>query len=111
MSIYFEFKTIKELIGDNYDREEKEFTLEELSQYDGSNGKPAYVAIEGIVYDVSKEPNWAGGTHFGLTSGKDLTEEFKSCHGNAQFINRLPKVGILKTNNSAKAVFANRDEM
>ncbi|PRR83455.1 hypothetical protein CLVI_10040 [Clostridium vincentii] len=33
MSIYFDFKTINELIGDNYYREQKEFTLEELSQY------------------------------------------------------------------------------
>jgi len=61
MYIYFDSKTINELIGDNYDREQKEFTLEELSQYDGSNGKPAYVAIEGVVYDLSKELTWAGG--------------------------------------------------
>jgi Predicted heme/steroid binding protein len=31
----------------------KQFTLEELKQYNGENGQPAYVAIDGIVYDVS----------------------------------------------------------
>ena len=50
MSIYFDFKTINELIEDNYHRQQNEFTLNELSHYYGSNGKPAYVAVEGIVY-------------------------------------------------------------
>jgi hypothetical protein len=37
MSIFFDFKTINELIGDNYYRQPKEFTLEDLSQYNESN--------------------------------------------------------------------------
>ena len=97
MSIYFDFKTINELIGDNNDREETEFTLEELAQYDGSNGKPSYVAIDGIVYELSKVSAWKGGKHFdGNTAGKDLTAQFKSCHGMDQIINNLPKVGYLQ---------------
>lgn len=100
MSIYFDFKTINELIGNNYAREQKEFTFEELAQYDGSNGKPAYVAIEGIVYDVSNVSDWVVGTHFGLTAGKDLTEQFNSCHG-ISTLKKLPKVGVLKVNNIA----------
>ena len=107
MSIYFDFKTIGELIGDVYDREQIEFTLEELAQYDGSNGKSAYVAIEGIVYDVSKVSAWAGGTHFGLTAGKDLTEQFNSCHGMSTLKN-LPKVGVLKVNDGMNTVPVNK---
>ena len=38
MSIYFDFKTINELTGNKYYRQLKEFTLEDLSQYNGSNG-------------------------------------------------------------------------
>ena len=38
MSIFFDFKTINELIGNNYYRQLKEFTLEDLSQYNESNG-------------------------------------------------------------------------
>ena len=108
MSIYFDFKTIGELIGDNYDREQKEFTLEELAQYNGSNGKPSYVAIDGIVYDLSKVPAWNGGKHFdGNTAGKDLTAQFKSCHGMSTLKN-LPKVGVLKVNNGMNAVPVNK---
>jgi len=29
---------------------------------------------------LSKVSAWAGGTHFSLTAGKDLTEQFNSCH-------------------------------
>jgi predicted heme/steroid binding protein len=76
-------------------RQMKEFTLEELAQYDGSGGKPAYVAVEGIVYDLSKEATWGGGTHFGLIAGKDLTAQFKGCHGMMAILEKLPKVGVM----------------
>ena len=79
----------------NVYREMKEFTLNELAQYDGSMGKPAYVAVNGIVYDVSNVPAWGGGTHFGLQSGKDLTTEFQNCHS-IEKLQKLPQVGILK---------------
>ena len=32
---------------------EKTFTLAQLAQYDGQNGQPAYVAVDGVVYDVT----------------------------------------------------------
>lgn len=75
---------------------QKEFTLEELANYDGSSGKPAYVAVNGVVYDMSGVASWGGGTHFGLYAGKDLTSQFENCHGMADILNKLPKVGILK---------------
>ncbi len=76
---------------------QKEFSLEELSIYDGANGRAAYVAVNGTVYDMSKESAWAGGTHFGIFAGKDLSGDFMSCHkGMLELLNKLPKVGILK---------------
>lgn len=72
------------------------FTLEELLQYDGKNGRPAYVAVNGIVYDVSNSSAWQAATHFGLMAGNDLTEEFNDCHqGNLRILNTLPRVGVL----------------
>lgn len=77
--------------------EQRVFTVEELSQYDGSNGKPAYVAVNDIVYDVSLEATWGGGTHFSLYAGKDLTAQFNGCHGGMlEVLKNLPKVGILE---------------
>lgn len=76
---------------------EREFTLEELAKYDGSNGKDAYIAINGVVYDVSYEGSWGGGTHAGLVAGKDYTKEFAQCHNSKlEYIKDLPVVGKLK---------------
>ena len=42
---------------------EKTFTTTELAEFDGRNGHPAYVAVKGIVYDVSNVPQWKDGKH------------------------------------------------
>lgn len=57
---------------------EKTFTLEELAAFDGKNGKPAYVAIDSLVYDLS--PVFINGSHFGHKAGTDLTTAFKETH-------------------------------
>ena len=75
---------------------EKAFSLEELAAFDGSNGRPAYTAVNGIIYDVSNSPSWGGGTHFGLYAGKDVSSNFKNCHNTNLVLSKLPKVGILE---------------
>ena len=59
--------------------EEKIFTEEELERYDGQNGNPAYVAIDGVVYDVTDVSAWKGGVH----------------HGNRAVLEKLKQVGKL----------------
>lgn len=78
------------------DTGEKTFTLEELAVYDGTNGNPAYIAVDGIVYDVTNVSQWRGGQHNGFTAGKDLTEEIKtiSPHGVSKLVG-LVVVGTL----------------
>lgn len=81
----------------DFQQSQRYFTLEELAQYDGSGGRPAYVAIDGIVYDVSLQSAWGGGTHFSLYAGKDLTTQFNGCHaGRIEILKKLPQVGVLK---------------
>jgi predicted heme/steroid binding protein len=54
----------------------REFTLEELAEFDGRDGNPAYVAYEGVVYDVTDSAMWSDGDHEGQHSaGRDLTDE------------------------------------
>lgn len=71
------------------------FTLEELAKYNGKNGYPAYVAINGTVYDVTNNATWAAASHFGLSAGKDLSNELASCHAGQQILNKLKVVGKL----------------
>lgn len=51
-----------------------EFTREELAQFNGKDGQPAYVAVDGVVYDVTQSGAWADGQHNGFEAGQDLTE-------------------------------------
>ena len=69
------------------------FTATELSRYNGKNGNPAYIAVNGTVYDVTDNAAWAAATHFGLTAGRDLTGEFASCHAGQPILGRLRAVG------------------
>ena len=75
---------------------DKIFTLDELSKYDGKNGNPAYVAANGIVYDVTNVPQWSNGLHHGFTAGKDLTEALNGEPHNAAMLNNVPIVGKLQ---------------
>ncbi len=94
--LYLNMNNIADQENEVKQSNQKEFSLEELSQYDGSSGRPAYVAVNGIVYDVSIESAWGGGTHFGLYAGKDLTSQF-ACHGGStEVLKKLPQVGVLK---------------
>jgi len=69
------------------------FTAEELSRYNGKDGNPAYVAVNGIVYDVTNSAAWGGATHFGLTAGTDVTSQFASCHAGQPILSKLKVVG------------------
>jgi predicted heme/steroid binding protein len=71
----------------------KTFTTSELSVYNGQNGQPAYVAVDGNVYDVSRL--FTGGYHFTHFAGKDLTGEFYSQHAKSKLAN-YPIIGQLK---------------
>ena len=73
---------------------EKIFTKNELAQYNGQNGQPAYVAVQGVVYDVSGKAAWQGGKHHGNVAGQDLTTVLlnKSPHGD-RVLKGLPVVG------------------
>jgi predicted heme/steroid binding protein len=72
------------------------FTPAELSSFDGKNGNPSYVAINGTVYNVTNNAAWAAATHFGLTAGRDLTGEFASCHAGQPVLSRLQIVGRMQ---------------
>lgn len=72
------------------------FTLEELGQYDGRGGKPAYIAFNGKVYDVSKSALWGGGEHFSLhKAGEDATEGLSTAPHGDEKLDVVKMVGTL----------------
>lgn len=75
----------------------QEFTEEELAQYDGNGGTPAYIAYKGNVYDVSSSFLWKGGVHQVYHSaGRDLTEAVEEAPHGGAVLERFPVVGVLR---------------
>ena len=80
--------------GSSSAAEMRTFTLEELSQYTGKDDQPGYVAVDGVVYDVTNVETWKDGEHqMGLTAGNELSEEINSSPHGKQVLEGLPIVG------------------
>lgn len=76
--------------------EAQTFTLEELAEFNGKDGKPAYVAVGGVVYDVSGVEEWKEGEHKdGVKAGTDATEAIANSPHGADVLTKLPVVGVL----------------
>jgi len=74
----------------------QEFTREELTGYDGKDGRRAYVAYENTVYDVSDSDMWVDGDHVAMhEAGHDLTSEQEDAPHDALILD-FPVVGRLK---------------
>jgi len=76
------------------------FTLEELATYNGQNGQPAYIAVDGIVYDVTGQPDWPMGDHtpcgLDAMAGKDLSQVLNQAPADMRtHVQQLPVVGTL----------------
>jgi len=75
----------------------KEFDAKDLAEYDGKNGKPAYVAYQGKVFDVSKSKLWKGGFHMNRhAAGKELTMDIQAAPHTPEVLEKLPLVGTVK---------------
>jgi predicted heme/steroid binding protein len=75
---------------------QRKFTLEELKKYDGKEGRPAYIAYKGKVYDVTDNYLWIDGDHQGEhVAGKDLTEDMTSAPHGEENLERVKLIGTL----------------
>ena len=66
----------------------QDLTPDELSQFDGKDGRPAFIAYKGNIYDVSGSKLWRGGIHLKKhLSGSDLTDVLKTApHGEEKIL-------------------------
>ena len=75
----------------------KKVTQEELIANDGKNGKPAWIAYQGKVYDVTDSSFWMEGEHMGMhNAGKDLTEDLEMAPHRDENFGRVKLVGELE---------------
>lgn len=73
----------------------KDMTLAELAEFNGRDGKPAYVAYNGVIYDVTESAMWGNGDHEGMhDAGADLTADHDDAPHDV-YITDFPEIGRL----------------
>jgi len=78
------------------DTAKENMTAEELSRFDGKEGRPAYFAYAGVIYDATGKTLWKGGSHVGKhLAGFDLTDALRLAPHGDDRITALPVVGKL----------------
>lgn len=76
----------------------RRFTPEELKQFDGKEGRPAYVAYHGKVYDVTASKLWRNGVHVRAHSaGEDLSAAMPAAPHEDDVMESFSVVGVLAT--------------
>lgn len=72
------------------------YSADELSQFDGREGRQAHIAYNGIIYDVTASKLWKGGSHLKKhNAGNDLTEILKTAPHGEEKVLAMPVAGTL----------------
>jgi predicted heme/steroid binding protein/uncharacterized membrane protein len=75
----------------------KEFDGKALDECDGNDSKPACVAVDGFVYDVSASKLWKGGLHMKRHhAGRDLSGDITAAPHGKEVLEKVRRVGSLK---------------
>ncbi len=76
--------------------DKKNLTIDELAQFDGKEGRPAYFAFNGSVYDVTASKLWKEGNHVQRhMAGFDLTNALKQAPHGENRLDLVPIIGKL----------------
>ena len=74
-----------------------ELGKKDLEQYHGKDGKSAYVAVDGKVYDVSESRLWKNGIHMNRHhAGHELSDSFEAAPHGKEVLQKFPEKGTLK---------------
>jgi predicted heme/steroid binding protein/CheY-like chemotaxis protein/uncharacterized membrane protein len=88
-------RTIRHAIARKFGGE-RLFTVAELAQYDGKEGRAAYIAFKGKVYDATSSHLWKDGIHREMhVAGRDMTEAITRAPHGEEVLGKLPILGNL----------------
>ena len=74
----------------------KEFTKEELANFDGQKGQPAYISFNKVVYDMSGLKHWKDGKHYrGAHAGIEVDNIIKKAPHGPEMLQYAKEIGKL----------------
>jgi predicted heme/steroid binding protein/uncharacterized membrane protein len=83
-----------------------EIDRETLLKHDGKEGRPAYVAVEGKIYEVTGNRLWKNGMHMNRhQAGTDLTEAITASPHGKDILIKIQEKGTLAKENADRPPF------
>jgi predicted heme/steroid binding protein/uncharacterized membrane protein len=81
------------------------FDPKSLSQNNGKDGRPVFVAHKGRIIDVSASKFWKTGIHMNRhPAGRDLTADIEAAPHGPEVLDRYPQVGTLVTTDADRSL-------
>ncbi len=74
---------------------QKLFSRAQLALRNGQDKPEVWVALRGVIYDVSKSRLWNKGKHYEHWAGQDLTDELSDAPHNEKVFDKFKVVGKL----------------
>ncbi|WP_341224617.1 cytochrome b5 domain-containing protein [uncultured Arcticibacterium sp.] len=74
----------------------KKYKKSQLALRNGQDKEEIWVALHGIIYDVSDSRLWKNGKHYEHWAGQDLTDELADAPHTESVFEKFKQVGILE---------------
>ncbi|BCN31247.1 cytochrome b5-like heme/steroid binding domain-containing protein [Anaeromicropila herbilytica] len=71
----------------------RQLSIDDLTYFNGKNGRKAYIAVDEIIYDVTNDLSWGAHKH-SLTLGRDLSNFYRRKEKKEELYH-LPIIGIV----------------
>ncbi len=72
------------------------YTKSQLALRNGQDKPQIWVALHGLIYDVTESRLWRNGKHYEHWAGQDLTDELKDAPHTEKVFEKFKVVGSLK---------------
>ena len=72
------------------------YTKSQLALRNGQDKPDIWVALDGLIYDVTRSRLWREGKHYEHWAGQDLTDELKDAPHTEKVFDKFKVIGRLK---------------
>lgn len=83
-----------------HDNQLPEYTKNQLALRNGQDKPQIWIALHGIIYDVTTSRLWRDGKHYEHWAGQDLTHELGDAPHTDKVFDKFKPIGKLKPENN-----------